>query len=128
MDLPAVFVDFNEKNKDKGWDVRINRGLGLFGEYHFSEVNRQFFLGAQLSIQEFKIENEASTGSQQYSNALAMGYGGYALQPFDVPLYVKVWGGIGYTDKISGTNVLGEQVYDIAPVSVFATVHLGYTF
>jgi hypothetical protein len=57
-----------------------------------------------------------------------MGYGGYTLQPFNFPLYFKAWGGVGYTSKIGGTNVLGDQEYDISPIAVFVTLHLGYTF
>jgi len=27
MDFPDVFVDINNVNKDKGWDVRLDRGM-----------------------------------------------------------------------------------------------------
>jgi len=128
MDMPSVFVDFNKKNKDKGWDVRINNGIGLFGEHHFTEVNRKWFVGAQMSIQEYKIENENITGSEKFTNFLAMGYFGYTIKPFKNNLYIKPWAGIGYTSKISGNNSLGTSEYDIAPISMFATLHIGYTF
>lgn len=128
MDMPDLFVDFNKNNKDMEWDVRINTGLGLFTEYHFSEVNRKFFIGGQLSAQQFKIEKKDVDGSEKFTNALLMGYGGYTLQPFNFPLYFKAWGGVGYTGKISGSNVLNDQEYDISPISVFATLHIGYTF
>lgn len=128
MDLPTVLVDLNKNNRDKGWDIRIHRGIGLFGEYHFTEVNRKLLLGAQLSTQQFKIENEMFSGSEKFTNTLLMGYGGYSFRPFSFPLYVKAWGGLGYTHKISGEHTLGEQTYDIAPLTVFATVHVGYTF
>ena len=57
-----------------------------------------------------------------------MTYGGYTWQPFDFSFYIKPWAGIGYTSKISGTNNLGNSEYDIAPIMMFATLHLGYTF
>ncbi|HHB52127.1 MAG TPA: hypothetical protein ENK75_03665, partial [Saprospiraceae bacterium] len=76
MDFPSVFVDLNKENKDKGWDVRLNQGYGLFTEYHFSEVNKKWFLGGQLALQEYKIKKEALEGDNKYSNLLLMGLGG----------------------------------------------------
>jgi hypothetical protein len=128
MDMPSFFVDMNNKNADKGWQVRINNAIGIFGEHYFSEVNKGFFVGSQISAQQFLIENETQSGNEKFTNGLIMGYGGYTLQPFKLPLYFKAWGGVGYTSKISGENVLGGQEYDISPVSVFATLHVGYTF
>ena len=127
MDFPSIFVDLNEKNKDKDWDVRLDLGYGLFGEYHFAEVNRKWFAGTQVSFQEFKIENENLIGNTSFTNLLIMAYGGYTLQPFELPLYFKFWGGVGYTSKISGSNQLKGATYDIAPITPFATVHIGYT-
>lgn len=127
MNMPAFFVDMNSKNTDKGWQVRINKAIGIFGEHHFSEVNKGFFVGSQISAQQFLIENVNQNGNEKFTNGLIMGYGGYTLQPFKYPLYFKAWGGVGYTSKISGENVLGGQEYDISPLSVFATLHVGYT-
>lgn len=128
MDMPAFFVDMNSNNADKGWQVRINNAIGIFGEHHFSEVNKGFFVGSQISAQQFLIENDNQSGNEKFTNGLIMGYGGYTLQPFKFPLYFKAWGGVGYTSKISGENVLGGNEYDISPISVFATLHVGYTF
>ncbi len=128
MDMPDPFVNMNSENKDAGWDVRINQGVGLFGEYHFSEVNSKFFVGAQLSIQEYKIEQESAAGSSKYTNALGMAYVGYTIKPFDNELYFKPWAGIGYTEKISGSNELNGETYSIESMVPFATLHVGYTF
>jgi len=128
MDFSSVLVDMNKKNKDKGWDVRLNQGYGLFGEHHFFEVNKKWFVGGQIAIQEYIIENKTISGSEKFINSLVMAYGGYTWQPFDFGFYIKPWAGIGYTSKISGTNSLGNSEYDIAPIMMFATLHLGYTF
>jgi hypothetical protein len=56
MDMPSFFVDINSNNANEGWNVRIDRGVGLFGEYHFTEVNKKFFVGAQVSAQQFQIK------------------------------------------------------------------------
>ena len=128
MDMPDVLVDFNRNNKNKGWDVRINQGYSLFAEHHFTEVNRKWFVGTQIGVQEFKIENSNTTGSEKFSNILAMGYFGYTIKPFKNTLYIKPWAGIGYTSKIGGTNTLDTLKYDIASITMFATLHIGYTF
>jgi hypothetical protein len=128
MDMPSPFVDINKENKDKGWNVRINNALGFFGEHHFKETNSGFFVGGQLGIQQFKIENDEIAGSQKFTNSLMMGYGGYTISPFDFNLYFKIWAGLGYTSKIDGENILGNSTYDISPITSFATLHIGYTF
>ena len=128
MDFPSVLVDMNSKNKDQGWDVRLNQGYGLFGEYHFTEVNKKWYVGGQLALQEYKIQKDFYDGDAKYSNILLMGLGGYTLQPFDFGLYFKFWGGVGYTGQISGENFIGDAIYDISPILLFGALHIGYTF
>jgi len=128
MDLPDALVNFNPKNKNKDWNARINQGYSLFGEYHFTEVNRKWFAGAQVGVQQFKISNNTTTGNEKFENILAMGYLGYTIKPFNNNLYIKPWAGIGYTSQLSGTNTLETLTYDIAPITMFATLHIGYTF
>ncbi len=128
MEMPAFMVDLNSKNKGKGWEVRLNRGVGLFGEYHFQEVNRKWFTGVQTGIQEFRIGNTAGENEESFSNLLFMGYTGYTFKPFDFNLYFKPWAGVGYTSKISGETRVGDLEYDVAPMTFFLTLHVGYTF
>lgn len=126
MDMPSFLVDLNEKNKN--FKVRINQGIGLFAEHYFCEVNRKWFIGTQMGIQEFKIEEKNKTGQEKFTNLLVMGHVGYVFKPFNNNFYLKPWAGIGYTSKISGTNTVNSSEYDIAPVTMFATLHVGYTF
>jgi len=128
MDFPDLLVDLNSENKDEGWKVRLNQGYGLFGEYHFSEVNKKWFVGSQIAIQEYEIEKDFFDGKSSHTNILVMGTGGYTLQPFEAPVYFKFWGGLGYTDKISGDDFIGNAEYDIAPILFFGALHIGYTF
>jgi len=128
LDLPDVFVNFSESNRDKGWNIRISQGFSFFGEHHFTEVNQKWFIGSQVGIQQFKIENENISGREKYSNFLAMGYFGYTFKPFNNSLYIKPWAGIGYTSKVSGENTLASLTYEIEPVTMFLTFHVGYTF
>jgi hypothetical protein len=128
MDMPDPLVKMNANNKDKGWSSRLNQGYGLFAEHHFTEVNKGWFIGSQLGIQEYKIENSQVPANNTYTNLLLMLQGGYSWSILKSDFYIKPWAGFGYTTQISGSNRLGTQEYDIAPVALFATLHLGYTF
>lgn len=128
MDFPDLLVDLNDNNKDQGWNVRLNQGYGLFGEYHFSEVNKKWFLGGQLALQEYKIQKDYYDGESKYTNVLLMATGGYTLQPFDYNLYFKFWGGVGYTVQVGGDNSIGDAEYDISPILMFGALHIGYIF
>lgn len=128
LDMPDVLVDFNSNNKDKGWNIRINQGYSFFAEHHFTEVNTKWFVGTQLGVQEFKIKMDQANGSEKFSNLLTMGYIGYTAQLGKSKFYLKPWAGIGYTTKVSGDNKLNTSVYDIAPITMFLTLHAGYTF
>ena len=128
MDFSSILVDMNEHNKNKGWHVRLNQGYGLFGEYHFSEVNKKWFAGTQLAIQEYKIQKDYFDGESKYTTMLLMAMGGYTLQPFDFPVYFKFWGGLGYSGKIGGENTIGQEEYKVDPLLLFGALHIGYTF
>jgi len=128
MDFPELLVDLNPENADEGWKVRLNQGIGVFGEYHFTEVHKEWFVGTQIAIQEYEIEKDFNDGKEKFNNSLFMGYGGYTWNPFDFPMYVKTWAGLAYTPKYSGTNKIGNSEYDVSPILLFAAVHLGYTF
>ena len=128
MDVPDLLVDFSKDNKEQGWDVRLNQGYGLFGEYHFTEVNKKWFVGAQLAWQEYKIQKDYFDGESKYSTMLLLATGGYTVQPFEYPVYFKFWGGVGYTDKIDGENTIGNAEFSVEPILLFGALHIGYTF
>ncbi len=128
MNMPDALINRNEQNRDKGWQVRINQAYGLFAEHHFTEVNRKLFAGVQLGIQQFKLSKEAQTGNVKHLNMLAMAYFGYTFRPFQGNFYVKPWAGVGYTSMLDGKNELAQEEYQIAPLTMFVTLHVGYTF
>lgn len=128
MDMPKLMVDLNPENKGKGWDVRLNQGYGGFAEYYINEVNKKFFVGTQIGVQQYKLQHEEEVGNAKYTNSLAMLYLGYVFTPFNKNFYIKPWAGVGYVQKIGGYNQLGKQTYDVSPVTMFATLHLGYKF
>ena len=125
LDMPDFLVNLNADNKDKGWSVRINSAVSLFGEYYFKEANKKWFVGLQAGVQNYKNTNDnIANNENKYSNLLIMPSIGYNWHPFKNGLYIKPWLGLGYTTKISGDN----STYKISPVTSFVTVHVGYTF
>jgi hypothetical protein len=129
LDMPSFLVNMNKDNKDKGWNVRINSAVSLFGEYYFKEANNKWFVGLQAGIQNFKNTNDAFAGIEsKYSNLLVMPSIGYNWRPFKNGFYIKPWVGLGYTTKTSGDNSINTLNYKISPVANFVTFHIGYTF
>ncbi|MBW8889660.1 MAG: hypothetical protein JF616_18035 [Fibrobacteres bacterium] len=128
MDFPDFLVAMNPENADEGWKARLDMGLGLFSEYHFTAINQGWFAGTQAGIQRFAIEKRSVAGTARFTNLLLMGYGGYAWRVFDSGFYVKPWAGIGYTSTLSGKTVIGGARYDVLPITGIATLHLGYMF
>lgn len=127
LDIPDVMISMNKKNKDKGWNVRIQSAYALFGEYYLKDANSKWFVGLQAGIQNFKNSNgNIPNQEMKYSNFILMPSLGYNWLPFKFPLYIKPWMGIGYTSKISGNNSIENLEYDISPISPFITVHVGY--
>lgn len=130
MNFPNLFVDVNPKNRDEGWEVRLQRGWGFFTEYYFDPRRRGWYVGGQLAAQRFHVRNEAAPDEKgRFTNVLIMGQAGYRWYPFaSHTLYVQPWAGLGYTSPVSGDRRAGGERYDVAPIIPFLTVHLGYEF
>ena len=125
MDFPDVFVDMHSKNRDKGWDVRLDNGVGLFTDVYQDETLSGWFYGTQIAFQRYKIDNIG--GSSSYDTFLLMGHGGYKYNMND-QWYLKFWGGVGYSHKFSGSNRVGNLEYDVPTVVPFGALHIGYNY
>lgn len=129
MDFPDLFIDMDAENKNMNWDVRLDRGLGLFAEHYFNSGNTGWYIGGQIALQRYKIKNSIiSDGSSSYTNLLIMPAVGYRWFPMDNGIYIQPWMGVGYTSKISGSNRLSGMEYHISKIIPFATFHIGYRF
>ena len=129
MDLPDPVVDFNRKNRDMGWKVRIRGAYFLYGELYANQANHGWFIGEQIGFQRFYITNEREImGSASFNNLLLLTYAGYAWHPYKGSFYIKPWVGIGFTERVDGLNSVGSLTYHISPFFGFLTFHLGYTF
>ena len=127
MEMPDALINMNKQNKDKGWQVEITRGLGLFGEYYFSPEQNGWFIGAQLSQQKFSVKREQDA-STDFSNGLLMLNLGYKYALGDTGFYLLPWAGVGYTQTLSGKRQREASGFDQNPAALFMTLHLGYKF
>lgn len=129
LELPAFVVNLSEANKDMGWEVRIKYGLGLYGEYFFTEVNQKWFVATQIGMQQYRLSNSNEEGITEYTLGLIMPYFGYSWQPFKkVDFYLKPWAGVGYSPMLGGSSSIGTREYAISNITPLAALHLGFTF
>lgn len=129
MDLPQTFVGLNRLNRDRGWNVRIRSAYFLHGEFYATEANHRWFIGEQVGFQRFMVSNDREgSGSARFNNLLLLTYVGYSWHPYKGSFYIKPWVGLGYTTKVDGLNMAGSMDYNISPLYVFATFHVGYSF
>jgi len=129
LDLPEIMIDMNKKNKNQGWNVRINSAFSIFGEYYFSKANFNWFTGMQIGIQNFKLRNEKFSGSTtHFKNLILMPSIGYNWKPFSNAFYLKPWLGLGYNSILSGNQRIEDHHYDLGSLVPFLTLHVGYSF
>ena len=125
MDFPDIFVDMHSKNKDRGWNVRLERGIGLFADIYLEEKQSGWFYGGQLAQQKYKIDRLGKGAT--YNTLLLMAHGGYKYD-INEHFYLKLWGGVGYSHKYSGQNRVDDLIYDVPKVVPFGALHIGYQF
>ncbi len=129
MKFPALFVNINPDNADKGWEVQLKTGIGFFSEYFFNAERSAWLVGGQLAWQNYLLKNGASPGTRaDYSIVLLMPYVGYRWFPLKNGFYVQPWAGLGYAKKVGGSTRIDSRTYQVSPLLPFITVHLGYRF
>jgi hypothetical protein len=128
LNFPGLLVDLDGANRGAGWNVRLRLGAGLFADYYLAPQPRAWFVGAQVALQDFRYQNDASPGeSASAVNALVMPRVGYLWRPFpSAGFYVMPWAGVGVTAQIAGGRRVGAKEYDLFPVIPFATLHVGW--
>lgn len=137
--MPDFMINLNSKNSDKGWNYRINQGMGIEAEYYYKKANFGLFTGIQLFTQEINITNDNVPSVTEHRTNTGMGVitTGYKLYLFKKKhFYLKPWAGIAYSgimrgafsSKIIHNTIVGNYEYDIQKFFPFATVHIGYKF
>lgn len=138
-ELPSFIINLNSKNKDMGWNYKINQGFGLEIEYYFKKANKSWFSGLQFITQEINLTNDNVPAVDEHRTNIGMavittGYKWYPLKKEH--FYLKPWAGIGFSgvlngafssEVISNTDV-GPYTYEIAPIAPYAALHIGYQF
>lgn len=138
-ELPSFVINMNPKNKDQGWNYRINQGLGVEIEYYYKEVNTSWFSGLQLFTQEINLTNDnvPSVTEHRTNTGMAVITTGYKWYPFSKGhFYIKPWAGIGFSGVLKGAfspevipnTIVRSYTYHISPITPYAAIHLGYTF
>ena len=119
LDIPKLMVDMDPKNRDKGWDVRLTFGAGLFADRFISANHEGAFVGVQVASQQYRLRN---------TSLLLMPRVGYLWKPGSSGFYLMPWMGVGYADKVSGSAQVAGVDYHLSKVMAFATVHAGWQF
>lgn len=129
LEFPTALGELKSANRDEGWQVDLEQGLGLFVEHYSNAANTGWFTGLQLANHDFEIANpELAPGeTDEYNNVLILPYGGY-LHQFNSTFYVQGWAGAGYTETVSGSSTIAAEEYEVPSIFAFAAVHLGYSF
>ncbi len=129
LDLPELFANLNNENRDKGWQARIRSAYAIYGEMYLTKANLGWFVGEQIGFQNFSVSNDREvSGATRFSNMLFMTYVGYSWHPYKGSFYIKPWAGLGITGKVDGISKIGDMKYDISPLFPFMSVHIGYSF
>ena len=122
--MPDFIMNQNIQNKNKGWNYKINQGLGIESEYYFKHVNTGLFSGIQLFTQEINLTNDNVPTVKEHRTNIGMAVvtTGYKYHPFKKKhFYLKPWAGIGYSSIIKGAfsskiipnTVVGSYEYEI---------------
>jgi hypothetical protein len=129
MSVPSIMAEIHPSNRDKGWDVELKNGYGLFADYHFSGKPSGLFVGLQLAVQRWLLRRDRYENAEEYGTLLAMARVGTLWQPFKTAgFYIMPWVGVGATGKIFGKNSIGDRAYKVFPVTAFGALHVGWKF
>lgn len=126
LDFPDLLVDTNPENKDEGWDVRLDLGVGVFVDYYLRPEPDGWFFGAHIAAQRFQYERERFEDSADGTNGLLMVRAGYTWFPFDAGLYLMPWFGVGVTAPLGGNRAVGGEKYDVFPLIPYGALHAGW--
>ena len=127
MEFPGIFTDINSKNRDEGWHPEIDRAYAAFADYHFSGKPEGLFVGMQLAYQDFELERDESDERRDYGVILVMARVGTLWKPFDSGFFLLPWAGLFANIRADDSNLqIGDETFDVAPISGFATLHVGW--
>lgn len=127
QDFPALVAGLHPDNDDQ-WRVSLDRGYGLFADYHFEGKPEGFFIGAQLAWHRFDIRRVGSDAQAKTDAVLAMARLGFLWTPFeDLGLYVMPWIGAGGSLEVHRKQA-GAGDYHALPVLAFGALHIGWAF
>jgi hypothetical protein len=142
VDLPQALTNANPSNAEADWAMRINRGLGIWGQFYPVGQPEGWFLGLQLFTQEIELSREGHTGTNRTNLGLAAAQVGYLwhweTEGQKAPAwYIRPWLGVGFQGilpasfepgAVTSHMRLGDSAYQLDPWQFFGSIHLGHRF
>jgi len=128
LNLPD-FVPALHPDNDDGWSLRLDRGLGLFVDYHPAGRPEGLFVGLQAAHQRYTASREGQGGADVVSDTLLMmPRVGFLWHPArNLGLYLMPWLGVGASIELDRDGDARPE-YHTLPVLAFATMHVGWAF
>lgn len=129
MNFPDVLVDNLPGNRGEDFGVRLQLGVGAFGDWFVRDDSKGLFVGAQAAVQRYRYTHDAVPDATGHgTNVLFMPRVGYLYQPFDAGFYLEPWMGLGLTARVAGDGRVGDRTYRVFPVIPYAALHVGWRF
>ena len=128
LTFPSFLVDLNPNDRGAGWNVRLELGGAIFGDYYFGGNAQGWFVGAEAALQRYRYTNDDVAGQARATNFVFLPRAGYQWRPLDAGFYVMPWVGLGYEVQIGGSRQIGNRTYDLSPLVPYAAVHVGWRF
>jgi hypothetical protein len=136
---PDFVVNMNSQNRDQGWSVKINQGIGHWVHYYIKARNRGWFVGLQMATMEMELTNDSYPGAKNRTNLIMFAVqAGYHWYPWsDNGIFLRPWAGLGYQTVIKGTFEpgkvttdmrIGDKTFELDEFLPFVAIHIGYTF
>jgi len=128
LEYPSLLVELDPENRDEGWRARMRIGYGAFLDRHFGTRRSSPFVGVQLAVQRFELARDKTTAPKDLAVGLAMARLGYRWFPTDAEFYVMPWAGAGVSVALSEPVEIDNETYNVRPLTLFATAHVGWRF
>jgi hypothetical protein len=122
--FPHALIDLNATNK--GWDVSIVRAVAVQVAWYVRDDARGgLFVGGSVAAYD---ERDALAGmsSDRWRSGIQPVVG-YQWFPFaHQSFYIKPWAGLGIVLDKGDAQTIAGRTFDVATVSPFATLHVGF--
>jgi|GEM_PF-5563558 len=127
-DFPGWMDDFlNPKNKDKGFDSKIEIGGGIALDYFLKPERKGLYIG--LINLFFRNDITLNDAKDKILTHNVIPRAGYRWYPFTkTAFYLNPFLGVRYEYALGAAVRIENQEFTSAGIQPFATLHIGYHF